>query len=138
MGIEGFSIAFNILFGMGFLASSFVIFLINERSSRAKHCQFVSGVRIITFWASTFCWDFINFLLPCLLLMLVFWAFGVEALIGDGRVFSILLLFLLYGWAILPCMYIFSFLFNVPSSGVVWLTMLNQISGKHFYHLTIH
>ena len=127
---EGFTVAFNVLFGMAFLASSFVIFLIKERSTGAKHCQFVSGVHTLTFWASTFCWDFINFLVPSLLLLVVFWGFGIEAYVGQLRVFDLLLLFMFYGWAILPFMYLMSFMFSVPASGLVWLTMINILSGK--------
>lgn len=134
---EGFSVAFNVLFGMAFLASSFVIFLIKERASRAKHCQFVSGVHVSTFWASTFCWDFINFLVPSVLLMFTFMAFKVDAYSGTfGRALSVWLLLLLYGWAILPCMYLFSFWFSQPASGVVWLTMINHLSGMASLHLS--
>ena len=41
----------------------------------------------------------------------------------------IALLFLAYGWAGLPFTYLASSLFDVPSSGLVWLTMFNIISG---------
>lgn len=40
--VEGFTISFNMMFGMAFLSSSFVLFLVKERESRAKHIQFVS------------------------------------------------------------------------------------------------
>ena len=41
----------------------------------------------------------------------------------------IALLFLLFGWAVLPFIYLMSFIFTVPSSGLVWLTMFNILSG---------
>ena len=129
-GFEGGVISFNMLFGMSFLASSFVVFLIKERTVKAKHIQFVSGVHSSTFWSATFVWDFINFLFPCMFLLIAFVAFDVKAYVGDGRVWYVLLLLLLYGWAVLPFMYILSLLFTVPASGLVWLTMFNIISGK--------
>ena len=125
----GFSISFNIMFGMSFLASSFVLFLIRERAIKAKHSQFVSGVHSLNFWLSTFTWDFINFLIPCVLLILTFAAFSMDAYTVDGHWLMILLLFALYGWAMLPFMYLLSFIFNVPSAGFVWLTMFNILSG---------
>ena len=132
-GFEGFTIAVNVVFGMAFLTSTFVLFLVKERTVKAKHCQFVSGVESWTFWAATFCWDLINYMLPCILLILAFAAFSVNAYTDDGRFLYILLLFLLYGWAVLPFMYLLSFLFTVPASGFVWLSMLNIFSGMLLY-----
>ena len=129
---EGFTIAIDLLFGFSFLASSFVLFLIKERSSKAKHSQFVSGVHSLTFWSSTFVWDFINYLIPCILLLVTFAGFGVTAYVGDWRFLEILLLFVLYGWAVLPFMYNLSFIFTVPSTGMVWLTMFNILAGRFY------
>ncbi|XP_013411172.1 ATP-binding cassette sub-family A member 3 isoform X2 [Lingula anatina] len=124
-----FSIAFNVLFGMSFLASSFVLFIIKERAIKSKHVQFVSGVHAINFWVSTFVWDVINFLIPSVLIIITFAAFDIPAFINDGRFMLTLFLFFLYAWAMLPQMYVLSFIFTVPSSGLVWLTMLNFLSG---------
>lgn len=143
---EGFTISFNIMFGMSFVASSFVLFLIREHATRAKHCQFVSGVHSLTFWGATFCWDVINYMVPCLCLLATFAAFDIEAYVGGGRLWDVLLLFALYGWAMLPFMYVLSFIFTVPSSGLVWLTMFNILAGMLFFeivsifktHFTIH
>ena len=126
----GFTVAFNIVFGMGFLASSFTLFLIKERATKAKHQQFVSGVSIFTFWMATFTWDMINFLMPAVCLLITLWAFDITAFITEDHLFHIALLFILYGFAMLPFMYLWSFLFTVPSTGFVWLTMFNILSGK--------
>ncbi|KAK3091888.1 hypothetical protein FSP39_023469 [Pinctada imbricata] len=125
----GFTISFNFIFGMSFLSSSFVLFLIKERVTKAKHIQFVSGVHSFNFWFSTFCWDMINFMIPCAVLLFVFWAFDIKAYIIEDHVGHLILLFLLFGWAMLPFMYLLSFLFTVPSSGFVWITMFNILAG---------
>lgn len=78
----GFNVAFNILFGMAFLASSFVVFLVQERSNKAKHVQFVSGVDPFSYWDSAYTWDLINFLLPTLSLLILVAAFDVPAYTG--------------------------------------------------------
>ena len=80
---NGFIISFNVMFGMAFLASSFVVFLIGERSLKAKHCQFVSGANWCVFWGATMLWDMINYMIPCLLLLAVFAAFDVTAYTVD-------------------------------------------------------
>lgn len=129
-GFQGLAIAFNLQFGMSFLAASFVLFLIRERSIKSKHCQFVSGARTLTFWSATFFWDIVNYLLPCVGILIALAAFNVQAYVDDGRFLKILLLLLLYAWAVLPFMYLLSYLFTVPSSGLVWLTMFNILSGN--------
>ncbi|XP_071796832.1 phospholipid-transporting ATPase ABCA3-like [Asterias amurensis] len=125
----GFTIAFNMLFGMSFLASSFVVFLVKENTTKAKHVQFVSGVHSVNFWLSTFLWDLINYTVPCVLIVVSFAAFNVDAYVGDGRSLMIFMLLMLHGWSIIPLMYLFSFLFTVPSTAFVRLTMFNIIFG---------
>ncbi|EDV28384.1 uncharacterized protein TRIADDRAFT_49936 [Trichoplax adhaerens] len=125
----GFNIAFNLMFGMSFLASSFVIFLIKERSSKAKHVQFVSGVDPLCFWLSSFVWDLFNYMIPCLALLVVFAAFDTQAYVDDNRLGIVILILFLYGWAIIPLMYLFSFLFVNSATGFVVTTMFNIITG---------
>ena len=125
----GFTIAFNMLFGMSFLASSFVVFLVKENTTKAKHVQFVSGVHSLNFWLSTFLWDLINYTVPCVLIVVAFAAFNVDAYVGGGRFMMIFMLLMLHGWSIIPLMYLFSFFFTVPSTAFVRLTMFNIIFG---------
>ena len=126
----GFTVAFNIVFGMAFLASSFTLFIIKERATKAKHQQFVTGVSMFTFWFATFTWDMINYLMPTVCLLIALWGFDIEAYIVEDHIIHIALLFIFYGFAMLPFMYLWSFLFTVPSTGFVWLTMFNILSGN--------
>ena len=80
--VTGFLITFTLLFAMAFLASSFVLFLVQERSSKAKHVQFVSGVDPVSYWTSAYLWDMINFMIPSLTLLILFVAFDVPAFQG--------------------------------------------------------
>lgn len=54
---------------MAFLASTFSILAVSERTVQAKHVQFVSGMHVATFWLSALLWDLISFLIPILLLL---------------------------------------------------------------------
>ncbi len=49
--------ALTVLFALSFVPASFVIFLVEERASKAKHLQFVSGVKPTTFWFASYSWD---------------------------------------------------------------------------------
>lgn len=95
MNIDGFGISMNAVFGMSFLTSSFVLFLIRERASKAKHSQFISGVNFFVFWTSTLAWDLMNYIVPCVGMIIAYAAFDIEAYVGGGRWADILLLFLL-------------------------------------------
>jgi len=52
--------AITVIFALSFVPASFVIFLVEERTSKAKHLQFVSGVKPITFWTAAYTWDLVN------------------------------------------------------------------------------
>lgn len=49
-----------VIFAMSFIPASFVLFLIQERVSKAKHLQFVSGVNPAVYWLANFAWDMVS------------------------------------------------------------------------------
>lgn len=140
---------------MASLASTFALLLVSERSVKSKHVQRVSGVYLSNFWFSALLWDLINFLLPCLLMLVrmkltsqlkssdvvsvpharllipqvVFRVFSVEAFVSENHLVDVLLLLLLYGWAVIPLMYLLSFLFSSAATAYTRLTIFNIISG---------
>uniref|UniRef100_A0A8C1HFX2 ATP-binding cassette, sub-family A (ABC1), member 3b n=1 Tax=Cyprinus carpio carpio TaxID=630221 RepID=A0A8C1HFX2_CYPCA len=128
-GQTGFAIAINLMYGMASLASTFALLLVSERSVKSKHVQQVSGVYLSNFWFSALLWDLINFLLPCLLMLLVFQVFSVEAFVAENHLVDVLLLLLLYGWAVIPLMYLLSFLFSTAATAYTRLTIFNILSG---------
>ena len=128
----GFIIAIAVLFGMAFMATSFIIFLIKERSVGAKHLQVVSGVGPVAYWSSTFVWDIINYTLPVLIILVIFAAFQTDAYVTGNRLGIVFLIFMLYGWSVLPFVYLLHYLFMVPSVGMVAVSMINLLSGKLF------
>uniref|UniRef100_A0A3Q2PCC7 ATP binding cassette subfamily A member 3 n=2 Tax=Percomorphaceae TaxID=1489872 RepID=A0A3Q2PCC7_FUNHE len=125
----GFAIAINLMYGMASLSSTFALLLVTESSIKSKHVQQVSGVYLSNFWFSALLWDLVNFLLPCLLMLVVFQAFGVEAFVADHHLIDVLLMLLLYGWAIVPLMYLLSFFFSTAATAYTRLTIFNMISG---------
>lgn len=125
-----FVVSFTVIFGMSFLIASYVIFLIKERASGAKHLQKVSGVGSGAFWFSNFFWDMINYLIPVFLILIVFAAFNSDAFVKDHRLGLLFGMFLLFGWGSLPFVYVIQFVFKTPPAGMVAVSMLNIFSGK--------
>lgn len=60
---------------------------------------------------------------------MVFRAFDVQAFTTDGHMADLLLLLLLYSWAIIPLMYLMSFFFLAASTAYTRLTIFNILSG---------
>lgn len=60
---------------------------------------------------------------------MVFQAFGVKAFVDKNHLVDVLLLLLLYGWAVIPLMYLLSFLFSSAATAYTRLTIFNMISG---------
>lgn len=48
-----------VIFAMSFVPASFVVFLIQERVTKAKHMQFISGVQPFLYWLTNFVWDMV-------------------------------------------------------------------------------
>lgn len=129
----GFNIAFNAGFAFAFVTAMFVMFYIKERVSRAKLLQFVSGVNKVTFWMTSFIIDYAQFILMSLIFLGVLAAYnkdGYNSIDDLSRNFLVLVAF---GFSVLPFTYIFSFLFQVPSSGLVRLVIIYLISGAFFF-----
>ncbi|XP_024139098.1 phospholipid-transporting ATPase ABCA1 isoform X1 [Oryzias melastigma] len=118
-----------VIFAMSFVPASFVVFLIQERVSKAKHMQFISGVQPLLYWTANFLWDMCNYFVPATLVILIFVCFQQKAYVSSANLPVLALLLLLYGWSITPLMYPASFFFTIPSTAYVVLTSVNILIG---------
>ncbi|XP_063074491.1 phospholipid-transporting ATPase ABCA1a isoform X2 [Engraulis encrasicolus] len=118
-----------VIFAMSFVPASFVVFLIQERVSKAKHMQFISGVQPFLYWLANFVWDMCNYIVPATLVIIIFVCFQQEAYVSSTNLPVLALLLLLYGWSITPLMYPASFFFKIPSTAYVVLTSVNILIG---------
>uniref|UniRef100_A0A8C1KHZ7 Zgc:172302 n=1 Tax=Cyprinus carpio TaxID=7962 RepID=A0A8C1KHZ7_CYPCA len=118
-----------VIFAMSFVPASFVLFLIEERVSKSKHLQFVSGVKPILYWTTNYLWDMLNYAVPATMVVFIFISFQQESYVSEKNLPALVLLLLLYGWSITPLMYPASFIFSVPSTAYVVLTSINLFIG---------
>ncbi|XP_056156372.1 phospholipid-transporting ATPase ABCA1-like [Lampris incognitus] len=118
-----------VIFAMSFIPASFVLFLIQERVNKAKHLQFVSGVNPAVYWVANFAWDMCNYIVPCLIVIVIFLCFQQKAYVSPPNLPALVLLLVMYGWSITPMMYPASFIFSVPSTAYVVLTCINLFIG---------
>ncbi|XP_063057110.1 phospholipid-transporting ATPase ABCA1 [Engraulis encrasicolus] len=120
-----------VIFAMSFVPASFVLFLIEERVSKAKHLQFVSGVKPILYWLANYTWDMLNYSVSAIMVVLIFIGFQQQSYVSETNLPALILLLLFYGWSITPLMYPASFLFEVPSTAYVVLTSINLFIGMN-------
>ncbi|CAG2250054.1 ABCA1 [Mytilus edulis] len=77
--------AICLIFSMSYIAASFILVLIEERSSDFKHLQFVSGVNPCIYWLSNFFMDMIKYWIASILCIVIFLAFQTKAYVGPGN-----------------------------------------------------
>ncbi|XP_023309745.1 ATP-binding cassette sub-family A member 3-like [Anoplophora glabripennis] len=65
---------------LAFISAIYVIFIIRERVSKFKHQQMISGANVLVFWSATLIWDFLTFVLICLVILATIACFQVEGL----------------------------------------------------------
>ncbi|XP_070316352.1 ATP-binding cassette sub-family A member 17-like isoform X2 [Odocoileus virginianus] len=137
-GPKGHYLVINLLFGMAFLSSSFSILTVKERGLKAKQVQFISGVHVATFWLSSLLWDLLSFLVPSLLLLVVFLYFSEDAFTHKENVPAVFLMLMLYAWAIIPFIYLTSFCFdNAGNACVKLIIMLTFLSIGPFVLVSV-
>ncbi|EAT39839.1 AAEL008386-PA, partial [Aedes aegypti] len=129
----GFQLSFNTGFAMSFIAALYIMFYIKERTSRAKLLQFVSGVNVLTFWIVSFVWDYFTFMITALIYIATLAAFQEEGWSTGEELGRVLLIVCVFGLAFLPITYLFSFWFEVPSTGFVKMMLMNLFSGSIFF-----
>ncbi|XP_077380165.1 retinal-specific phospholipid-transporting ATPase ABCA4 isoform X2 [Festucalex cinctus] len=122
-------VAICVIFAMSFIPASFVLYLIQERATKAKHLQFVSGVSPFIYWLSNFFWDMVNYSISAAMVVAIFMAFDKKCYTSSTNLPALVALLLLYGWSVTPMMYPMSYLFNVPSTAYVSLSCINLFIG---------
>ena len=129
----GFQLSFNVGFAMAFVASFYVIVYIKERITKAKLLQFVSGINVVMYWMTAFLWDYILFLVIAFLMTLTIGVFqenGYSTFEELGRLYF---LFIMFGFAVLPFIYISAFFFNAPASGFTKMSIIFIFLGVAMY-----
>uniref|UniRef100_A0A8C3LGY1 P-type phospholipid transporter n=1 Tax=Chrysolophus pictus TaxID=9089 RepID=A0A8C3LGY1_CHRPC len=122
-------VAICVIFAMSFIPASFVLYLIQERVTKAKHLQFVSGVSPAIYWLTNFMWDIVNYAVSAGLVVVIFIGFKKKAYTSRTNLPVFVALLLLYGWAVIPMMYPASSFFSVPSTAYVALSCINLFVG---------
>ncbi|XP_034369621.1 phospholipid-transporting ATPase ABCA3-like [Arvicanthis niloticus] len=126
---SGIQIVFNLLFGMSIFTSGFCLMTVTERVSKAKHIQFVSGVYTLNFWLSALLWDLIIHFVACVLLLVVFLYTDVDVLLEKYHFLDTMFILMLFGWSIIPFIYLLSFWYNNSTNAYIKIFVFNHCLG---------
>ncbi|KAL5539471.1 hypothetical protein UlMin_042959, partial [Ulmus minor] len=100
-----------------------------EREVKAKHQQLISGVSVLSYWASTYIWDFLSFLFPFSIAIVLFNIFGLDQFIGTGRLLPTIIMFLEYGLAVASSTYCLTFFFSDHTMAQNVVLLINFFTG---------
>ena len=120
------------LFGFCFLASSFILFVVEERVSGTKHLQSLSGLNKLIYWTSSYTWDFVIYTLAILLGSLVFLCFDKQEFVSRNHYPVFLVACLAFGCVSISLTYLVSWIFSSPSRAYVVMFCLSYVIGMIF------
>ncbi|OQR74222.1 ATP-binding cassette sub-family A member 1-like [Tropilaelaps mercedesae] len=114
-----------------FLTCSLIMFPIQERSSKAKLLQQMTGVHGATYYGSAFLFDFLVILISTFLVTMIF------VVMNPGDAFTVFpdtwravwLLFCEYGCTMMVLSYLFACFFNSPVGGLTTMISVTAIAG---------
>ena len=60
-GTVNLFVAIFVIIALAFVPASFVVYLVEDRVSKSKHLQLVSGLNPVVYWVSNYLWDLVRF-----------------------------------------------------------------------------
>jgi hypothetical protein len=112
------------------ITASFSLILVDERRSFSKHLQRIFGVSPWMYQLVNFCYDFITYGICFLLIILVYWSMGIDLFTFNLNAFlSSLVLFVLFGFCVIPFVYMCQMAFLVPALSFISISVGTFFAG---------
>ncbi|RLN87340.1 hypothetical protein BBJ28_00026626 [Nothophytophthora sp. Chile5] len=137
--ILAFSACVFVCISFTYFPLTIVVYLVKEKedSHNSKHQQLVSGVSLGAFWLSNYLWDLVMYVVPCVAALILIKAFDISALTGNSNCTgctsetfpAVIVLFILFGFAICPFTYCMSFMFKEAAASQTLTMKINFILG---------
>lgn len=114
-----------------FIGASYVLFPINERISKAKLLQLMTGLSSILFWTANFFFDLLNHSIVVLVIYILFAIFDFNQIFfaQSNTAIGLFLMLFLFGFASIPLAYLFSLWLKKPSTGFAVLVIIYLLFG---------
>ncbi len=136
---SGFTAVIFLMIAYSFIPASIVQFVVREKENNrnAKHQQIISGVSIPAYWMSNFAWDFLMYMPPFVLTIILVVVFDIQAFTGNGcevacldnPLGAVAVLLIFFGIAIIPFTYCLSYLFSESSKAQTFTLLISIFLG---------
>ncbi|CAF4604830.1 unnamed protein product [Rotaria socialis] len=104
--ISDFGVAITVLCAYSFVPAAVILYLVREYVTQEKRLIFISGVKPLIYWLSTFIWDLTYYLILISLTMALIKIFNISAFNSRATTTqAIFCLLFLYGWSSIPLVY---------------------------------
>ena len=124
-------IALIILVGFSFIPISFAFYLVRERMNEEKQMQRMLGVGTWLYWSCALIWDMLMICAGVLACALILWLFHLPIYTTRMNLPAILLLLLLFGWAMCGAVHLLEKLFTEPSIAFMVIYCATLFVGIH-------
>ncbi|XP_054168189.1 phospholipid-transporting ATPase ABCA1-like [Oppia nitens] len=108
-------IALIILVGFIFIPTSFVFYIVRERTFEEKQLQRIFGVGTVLYWLSSLLWDLISLSVAIGFSAIIISCFQLPIYVAHLNLPAVLTLLFLFGWAMTTLVYLMEKLFNEAS-----------------------
>ncbi|XP_044267018.1 phospholipid-transporting ATPase ABCA1-like [Tribolium madens] len=122
------SVEMGLIFGLGIVVSTYILFYIRERVCKCKHLQMISGVNVFVFWSTAFLCDVIFYLMTIIFLLIILIESPLSSL-QASEIGIVLLLFVCFCFFVLPFIYLMSYCFKLPAIGCVTMVSIGLLMG---------
>eukprot|EP01127_Copromyxa_protea_P016846 TRINITY_DN5088_c0_g1_i1.p1 TRINITY_DN5088_c0_g1~~TRINITY_DN5088_c0_g1_i1.p1 ORF type:complete len:787 (-),score=127.35 TRINITY_DN5088_c0_g1_i1:88-2226(-) len=113
-------------YGFVFMTPLFSILIIGEKDKRIKDYLYLNSLSPLVYWGGTFLADYITFLIPSIITLIVFNICKIPAFYDNSPIGGIAL-FLAFGLACIPLGYVLSLVFDKEETANKWLYALFSV-----------
>ncbi|KAL6048258.1 hypothetical protein STEG23_002149, partial [Scotinomys teguina] len=122
-------VALCIVLGFSILSASIGSSVVRDRVTGAKRLQHISGLGYRTYWLINFLYDMLFYLVSVCLCVAIIVAFQLTAFTFRENLVATALLLALFGYAMIPWMYLISRIFSSSDVAFISYISLNFIFG---------
>jgi ABC-type multidrug transport system ATPase subunit len=121
----GISLIFLVSFSLVIAGAS--VFIVNERTNGEKLQQKLCGVSFKIYWGVAFIWDFIIYAIAIASAVIVIKIFNIPTYVDKDNLLGIVMLLVLFGFAMIPGVHLFEKLFSEASFANMSIFCINII-----------
>eukprot|EP00924_Labyrinthula_sp_SR-Ha-C_P011713 maker-scaffold_17-snap-gene-6.71-mRNA-1 protein AED:0.02 eAED:0.02 QI:0/0.33/0.25/1/0.66/0.5/4/146/1967 len=130
-GVIAFITAVFAVLAFAFVTAPMVSYAVLEKEEgvQIKHLQFVSGTNIGIYWLASYAFDLIVYHVPFFLALVLIQLFNIESFTENGAFGVVAIVFLGYGWAVIPFSYLVSHFFKEHTNALIGIIIINCLTG---------